>query len=111
MRPFHCRKVCAFVVLVIVSGGCSDYRKPIPELTKALSNDNAKARRAAARSLGQFGADAEEAVPAFTEKLKDPDPKGRRLSAPAPCRGRPGANDAVPAFIPILKDKNPTLPP
>jgi HEAT repeat protein len=56
----------------------------VPELSKALRDGDARARRAAAEILGQFGTESKEALPALESmSTKDADDAVRRAAADA----------------------------
>jgi HEAT repeat protein len=78
----------------------------VPELIKALNDENARVRLEAAEDLGLVGPPAAAAVPALL-KLMEPeaDPLVRVAAAKAVARIDPKNKTAVPLLIEALKDK------
>lgn len=76
----------------------------VADLVKQLKDEDADARRAAAKALAEAGGDAKTAVPALVAALKDPDKFVRRFSAMA--LGEIGAEpkDALPGLKAALND-------
>ncbi len=76
----------------------------VDELVKQLKNGDNDARRAAAKSLGEGGAQSKAAVPALIEALKDRDMFVRRFAAQALGEIGPDAGSAVRALTAALND-------
>ena len=76
----------------------------VDELVKQLQTGDNDARRAAARSLGEGGADSKAAVPALIKALKDRDTFVRRFSAQALGEIGPDAQSAVRSLTTALDD-------
>jgi HEAT repeat protein len=74
------------------------------ELIKQLRSGDNDARRAAARALGEGGAEAKTAVPALITALKDRDTFVRRFSAQALGAIGPDAQSAVRSLTAALND-------
>ena len=74
------------------------------ELIKQLRSGDNDARRAAARALGEGGAEAKTAVPALITALKDRDTFVRRFSAQALGAIGPDAQSAVRPLTAALND-------
>ncbi len=55
----------------------------VPDLIRAMQDEDARLREQAARTLGAIGPGAEEAVPVLNEALKDPDENVRQAAAEA----------------------------
>lgn len=62
----------------------------VPQLIKALDDDNNYVRTNAAGALMMIGPDARAAIPALQAALKDPDTKVRATAADALARIRTG---------------------
>jgi len=75
---------------------------PVPELVAQLQDKDNDVRRAAARQLGEAGADAREAIPALIRALKDEDAYVRRFAALALGDIRSDPKTVVPALIAVL---------
>ncbi|HWG42852.1 MAG TPA: HEAT repeat domain-containing protein [Gemmataceae bacterium] len=76
----------------------------VGDLIKQLKTGDNDARRAAAKALGEGGAESKAAVPALTQALKDKDLFVRRFSAQALGDIGPDAQSAVPALTAALND-------
>ncbi len=76
----------------------------VDELVKQLKNGDNDARRAAAKSLGEGGAQSKAAVPALIDALKDRDTFVRRFAAQALGEIGPYAGSAVRALTAALND-------
>jgi HEAT repeat protein len=74
------------------------------ELVKQLKDGDNETRRAAAKSLGEGGAESKQAVPALIYALKDRDMFVRRFSAQALGAIGPDARSAAPALTAALND-------
>jgi HEAT repeat protein len=79
-------------------------RPAIPELTKALKDDNAKIRHRAAWALSFFGPEARDAVPALAEALGDKNAEVRYLAALTLTEVGPAAEPACAALVKVLAD-------
>src|SRR5262249_7292742 len=60
-------------------------------LTNALKDENLYVRRDAAKALGQFGPEAQDAVPALLERLRDSEPSVRKAAGQSLKRIDPAA--------------------
>src|SRR5262245_30705422 len=78
----------------------------VPELIKALNDEDWQVRNQAAVVLGVIGPDAKAAVPPLIEVLQNEDKYLRRNGAVALGKIGPEAKAAVPALIKVLKDKD-----
>jgi HEAT repeat protein len=76
----------------------------VGELVKQLKDGDNEARRAAAKALGEGGAESKAAVPALIEALKDKDTFVRRFSAQALGEIGPDASSAVRPLTAALND-------
>jgi HEAT repeat protein len=77
----------------------------VGDLIKQLQDGDNEARRAAAKALGEGGAEAKAAVPALTRALqRDKDLFVRRFSARALGDIGPDAKSAIPALTAALND-------
>jgi HEAT repeat protein len=76
----------------------------VGDLIKQLKTGDNDARRAAAKALGEGGAESKTAVPALMQALKDKDLFVRRFSAQALGDIGPDAQSAVPALTTTLND-------
>jgi HEAT repeat protein len=76
----------------------------VGDLVKQLENGDNDARRAAAKALGEGGAESKAAVPALIKALKDHDTFVRRFSAQALGEIGLDAKSAVPALATMLDD-------
>jgi HEAT repeat protein len=76
----------------------------VNDLVKQLKDGDAEGRRAAAKALGEGGAESKAAVPALVEALKDRDLFVRRFSAQALGEIGPEAQAAVPALKAAMGD-------
>jgi HEAT repeat protein len=88
------------MVLCVASARGAD----MDELIKQLRSGDNDARRAAARALGEGGAEAKTAVPALITALKDRDTFVRRFSAQALGAIGPDAQSAVRPLAAALND-------
>lgn len=88
------------LVLCVTAASAAD----VNELVKQLQSGDNDARRAAARSLGEGGAESKAAVPALINALKDRDTFVRRFSAQALGDIGPDAASAVPSLANALND-------
>jgi HEAT repeat protein len=77
----------------------------VSQFVKQLKDSDAETRRAAAKSLGEMGAEAKDAVPDLMKSLKDGDMFVRRFSAQALAGIGPDAKDAIPSLKDALSDK------
>ena len=76
----------------------------VGELIKQLQNGDNDARRAAAKALGEGGAESKAAVPALIKALKDHDTFVRRFSAQTLGEIGPDAQSAVQPLTAVLND-------
>lgn len=90
------------VMLTLTNAG----KDPVPELVKALRDDDFNVRIYAAWTLGRIGPDAADAVPALLEARNDPDGDVRRRAVYALGRIHPRAEVAVPVLLEAFKDKD-----
>jgi HEAT repeat protein len=90
------------VTLFLVASARAD---GVPQLVKQLKDTDAETRRAAAKSLGEMGADAKDAVPDLMKTLKDTAMFVRRFSAQALGGIGGDAKDAIPDLKDALGDK------
>ena len=88
----------------IVLGATLARGDEIGELAKQLKSGDSEVRRAAAKTLGEGGAQSKAAVPALIDALKDRDMFVRRFSAQALGEIGPDAASAVPALTAALSD-------
>jgi HEAT repeat protein len=88
------------IVLCVASARGAD----VGDLVKQLQNGDNDARRAAAKALGEGGAESKSAVPALINALKDRDTFVRRFSAQALGEIGLDAKSAVPALAKTLDD-------
>jgi HEAT repeat protein len=77
-------------------------RAGLPALSKALQDEEAEVRRAAAWSLVRIGRQAAPATPALAKALRDDDPEVRQRVAVALGYIGPLARTAVPALLDVL---------
>ena len=68
---------------VLVSLGGNPARHSIPRLIEALTDPDARVRRAAAETLGQFGPGARDALPALRAALRDEHSEVRLMASEA----------------------------
>ncbi|HZT79995.1 MAG TPA: HEAT repeat domain-containing protein [Gemmataceae bacterium] len=85
-------------------------RPAVPELVKALRDEDRNTRLRAARQLAVVGPDAVDAVPALVAALRENDIGLRREVLAALGEIGPAAKDAAPALIALLAEKNKELP-
>jgi hypothetical protein len=78
----------------------------VPELIKALKDDDWQVRNQAAVALGAIGPEAKAAVPALVEVLQDEDKYFRSHAATALGKIGREATAAIPALRKALKDKD-----
>jgi HEAT repeat protein len=81
----------------------------VPDLTRALKDEEAGVRALAASALGIIGKEAKSAVPALVEALKDKDSGVRTNAAGTLSLLGPEAKAAVPGLIEVLKHESPDL--
>jgi HEAT repeat protein len=89
------------VALCLVGSARAD---GVSQFVKQLKDADAETRRAAAKSLGEMGAEAKDAVPDLMKSLKDKDMFVRRFSAQALAGIGADAKDAIPALKEALTD-------
>ncbi|MFL5245943.1 MAG: HEAT repeat domain-containing protein [Gemmataceae bacterium] len=92
------------LVLCIPIGNCGVdlMADPVPQLIRALTDDDTDIGRDAADKLFELGAKAKAAIPALVEALKLSD-RRRQVIAVLRAIG-PDAKEAIPALAAILKD-------
>jgi HEAT repeat protein len=73
-------------------------------LTDKLKSKDNEVRRAAAKELGELGAEASSAAPALSKALKDNDVFVRRFAAESLGAIGPEAKDAIPALAKAMND-------
>src|SRR3954468_9962753 len=76
------------------------------ELVQKLKSKDTDERRAAARALGEMGAEAKPASEALLRALKDSDLFVRRFAAEALGKIGPEAKGAVPALTTLINSKS-----
>jgi HEAT repeat protein len=87
-------------------------RPAVPELIKALRNNEPKLRYQAAQVLGRIGPEAEVAVPALVRAMEDPEPGVQKAAARALGQIGTEAGDAVRALMDLIgtvKDRQPAI--
>ncbi|WP_158265519.1 HEAT repeat domain-containing protein [Blastopirellula marina] len=80
--------------------------KAIPALTSALDSKDVELQRRAARSLAQFGKEAESAVPKLSQLLDSPVPKLRAYAAYALGKIGDSKLPALPKLIQLVTDED-----
>jgi HEAT repeat protein len=92
----------AFALLVSIA--CPLPAADVAALMRQLKDSDSDARRSAAKSLGEAGAEARAAAPALAEAMRDKDRFVRRFAAEA--LGKIGADPktAIPALVLALRD-------
>jgi HEAT repeat protein len=78
----------------------------VGDLVNQLKSDDQEERRAAAKALGEGGAQSKEAVPDLIKALKDRDTFVRRFAAQALGAIGPDAQRAIPALKMTLNDSH-----
>jgi HEAT repeat protein len=81
----------------------------VPDLTKALKDEDRTVRRQAVVALGTIAADATPAIPALGTILRDKDKELRGLAINALVRIDPQAKSAGPLFRQALGDDDPNV--
>src|SRR5216683_3262674 len=98
------KRLFGFVVVIACCFASAATAADVDELVKRLKDADNDVRRAAAKSLGEAGADAKTAVGALSQALKDNDLFVRRFAAQALGMIGPDAKDSVPSLAVLLKD-------
>ena len=78
----------------------------VPALRRALKDESARVRVAAANILTKAGMRAKQSVPELAHALRDPDPSVRLAAAKALAGLGPAARPAVPELTMALKDED-----
>ncbi|MEO8352370.1 MAG: HEAT repeat domain-containing protein, partial [Chthoniobacteraceae bacterium] len=78
----------------------------IPKLTEALKNSNLSVRIAAARSLGEMGANADRAETRLMELLNDPDPRARAVALGSLVGVKASPDIVVPRVKAAIEDES-----
>lgn len=98
------------LVMIMLAGGYAglrpklDIRPAIPELMKAMQDQDKDVRAWAAHALAEIGPDAKDTVPLLIKQLADPEEGPRNTSCMALGRIGPAAKDALPALRAALND-------
>ncbi len=93
-------------VIGIVFFATSGWGADVRDLVKQLKSDDREERRAAAKALGETGADSKDAVPALIKALKDPDTFVRRFAAQSLGSIGVDAQQAIPSLKITLNDSH-----
>jgi len=86
-----------------------DGASAVPDVAKALTDEDAQVRSAAAWALSQIGPASVAAVPALRAALTDPSLHVRCLAAIALREMGPRASEAIPSLVDALSDSQPAV--
>jgi HEAT repeat protein len=84
-------------------------KESVPQLVRALKNDDPTERQRAAAALHSLGTEAKEAIPALREALKDRDQDVQMWAALALVNNQEYDKGVIPVLVLALQHENPVL--